>query len=340
MAKIISRRAVTNNPEKIVRVLNLRDFYNKRNKILICRSVGGLGDIFMHRMMFEDIKKTLPDAEIHFACPAQYHDALIDHPYIDKILDSETVDKMEYIISYNTTTACGRYEMKMAPLSDLNRSDIWSRHCGIVLENHNMHIRLTDDEKAFGKKKIEQMRDRDGPIVLVCPISAMVNKNLLDHQLIGLIDGLYMRGCCALGLHYSPIGPLVKRNVPCIHSLGIRQWMGVLHAADYIVSVDTSALHCAGGMGKPLTGIFTWADGKAYGKHYDFVLVQRHRDNDPSWTCGPCYNWCGCPKEKKSNLKPCLTELTTEMILRGVDEMFQRWPDERVKNHVFVTNIG
>jgi len=44
----------------------------------------------------------------------------------------------------------------------------------------------------------------------------------------------------------------------------------------------------AGGLGKPLCGIFTFADGKIYGKHYDFVLVQKHRDNG-NWNCGSCF---------------------------------------------------
>lgn len=338
MAKIVTRRVQQVQPNKITRVLNISEFYEKRNKILIIRGVGGLGDIFMHRMMFEDIKRAMPDCEIHFACPIQYHDALKDHPYIDKLLDSANVDKSEYIISYNTTTICGRYEMKIAPLSDLNRSDIWSLHCGLKLENHNMHINLTEEEKAWGKAKLEEVRDREGPIVLVSPISAMATKNLLDHQLRGLIDHLHLRGCCAVGLHTHPILAIFK-DVPCLFKLSIRQWMAILNQADYVVSVDTAAFHCAGGMGKPTTGIFTWADGKVYGKYYDFVLVQKHREDDPEWTCGPCYNWCNCTKTKEVP-KPCLTELTTDMIVRGVDKMFGKWPNERIKNPVFVTNIG
>jgi hypothetical protein len=135
-AKIVSRRVERRSPEKIVRILNLRDFYAKRNKILIVRSVGGLGDIFMHRMIFEDFKRIMPDAEIHFACPKIYHDALIDHPFIDKVLDSATVDKSDYIISYNTTTACGRYEMKMAPFSQGSTGPT----SGLVIAASNFNI--------------------------------------------------------------------------------------------------------------------------------------------------------------------------------------------------------
>lgn len=325
--KIVSRKIERTNPKKLKRILSLSEFYEKRNKVLIIRAVGGLGDIFMHRMMFEDFKRLIGDGEVHFACPTQYHDAVKDHPYIDEILDCSNVDKTNYLVSYNTTTACGRYEMRKAPFSDLNRSDIWSQHCGVDLKSHKMHIQLTQQEKEDGFGILKEYRDREGPIVLISPVSAMQGKNLLEHQLIGLINYLHKEGYCAIGIHNYPIMPLVRRSIPTIHSLNIRQWMATLNAADYIVSVDTAAFHCSGGLGKPLTGIFTFADGKTYGKHYEFELVQKHRDHTAGWNCGPCYNWGECPKLKTGHIKPCLTEITTKEIIDGVERMFKRWPN-------------
>lgn len=328
-SKIVSRRVQESRPEKIVRTMNLREFYNKRNRVLIIRACGGLGDIFMHRMMFEDFKRLMPDAEIHFACPKYYHDAIADHPFVDKLLDCNEFDRNDYIVSYNTTTACGRAEMKLAPFSGPNRSDIWAAHCGVILTKHNMHIHLTEEEKIEGKRLIEKHRDREGPSVLVCPVSAMESKNLIEHQFIGLIDGLRERGCYPFVVHNMPVHMALKNDIPMLNEIKLRKWMGVIHQSDYIVSVDTSTFHCAGGMGKPLVGIFTWVDGKAYSRHYPTTeLVQKHRDFDSNWTCGPCYNWTACPKTK-DNIKPCLTELTTDMILEGIDRMLKRFPIEK-----------
>lgn len=303
--------------------LTLPEFYNKRNKVLILRGVGGLGDILMHRMMFEDMKQH--DIELHFACPKIYHPAIIDHPYVDKVIDSNEVNISDYIVSYNTTTACGRYEMKLAPLSNLHRSDIWSQHCGINLINHNMHITLTNDEKEEGYSIIQENRDREGPVVIFCPISAMDSKNLLDFQVECVVKNLREKGCCVIGLHKHPIMNLLKNDVPSIHSLSIRQWMAVINASDYVVSVDTSSFHCAGGLSKPLTGIFTFADGLVYGKYFNFELIQKHRKTNPCWNCGPCYNWSECTKTKEK-LKPCLTEISVDEIVDGLNRMFVRWP--------------
>lgn len=279
----------------------------------------------MHRMMFEDFKRIMPEAELHFALPKYYHDAVKDHPFVDKLIALEDIDKNDYLVSYNTTSACGRTEMKLYPFSGPHRSDIWAGHCGVILTNHDMHITLTDEEKEEGRRIIEENRDRSGPCVVVCPVSAMQNKNLSDRQVRGLIDGLWERGLYALGMHNHPMQTFVKNKIPNVDETRIRIWMAILNQADYVVSVDTAAFHCAGGMNKPLVGIFSFADGKVYGKYFDFFLVQKHRQDDPEWTCGPCYNWGACPKTDK-NPKPCLTEITTEMILTAVDKMLAKWP--------------
>jgi hypothetical protein len=63
--------------------------------------------------------------------------------------------------------------------------------------------------------------------------------------------------------------------------------------------------------------IFTFADGKIYGKYYPtMTLVQLHKD-DGDWDCGPCYTFEKCPK-CTSTIKPCLTELTAERIQQGI----------------------
>lgn len=322
MPKIISRQAIFKRPEKIIRTLNLIDFYEKRNKVLITRAVGGLGDILMHRMIFEDVKKLIPDCELHFACPMIYHDAVKDHPFVDKIFSSENINQREYIAHYNTTTICGRVEMQFAPSPAPHRSDIWSKHCGFTLKNHNMHIHLTDEEKELGKKTLEKYRYRDGPIVIICPISAMSLKNLLPHQLIHLKNILNERNCCAIGLHNHIIQELDNCNIPTIVTLGqLRLWMSILHEADYIISVDTSAFHCAGGMNKPTLGFFNIVNGKAYSQYYSSVEIMQ--GPCPLGHLG-CYNISLCPK--KGLPKPCQEGITNEMITISLDRLLQRFP--------------
>lgn len=333
--KIISRRAEVRKPGQVVKPLGLKEFYEQRRKLLIIRASSGIGDILMHRMMFEDIKLMAPDLDIHFACATKYHSIMRDHPYLDALVDCQTVDKTKYMMYYNTSTACLRYETKIAPLSGPHRSDIWANYCGYTLTNHDMHFRLTPQEIESGKAILESHRDRPGPIVVVSPVgvSSTEVKSLRPHQQEALIDGLLERGCCVMGLHPQPLPVFTEKKVPTVFNLDLRKWLTVINAADYVVSVDTGTFHCAGGLKKPLLGIYTFADGIVYGKYFDFVLVQKHRAFDPEWTCGPCYNWPVCPKTQ-ATLKPCLTEITPQMILSGVDRMFEKWPINTIVSEV------
>ena len=185
-----------------------------------------------------------------------------------------------------------------------------------------MHIHLTDEEKELGKKTLEKYRYRDGPIVIICPISAMSLKNLLPHQLIHLKNILNERNCCAIGLHNHIIQELDNCNIPTIVTLGqLRLWMSILHEADYIISVDTSAFHCAGGMNKPTLGFFNIVNGKAYSQYYSSVEIMQ--GPCPLGHLG-CYNISLCPK--KGLPKPCQEGITNEMITISLDRLLQRFP--------------
>jgi len=206
----------------------------------------------------------------------------------------------------------------------MHRSDIWAANCGMRLKNHNMHLNLSEEAKNFGYSIIDKMRKgHKGPSVLLCPVSAMIVKNLNPKQLSGVTKNLKDRGCFVVASHMHPIAELSKLDVETICGTTMLQLLGVINAADYVVSVDTGQFHAAGGLKKPLTGIFTFCDGKVYSKYYEAELVQKHRDNG-DWDCGPCYNWGVCPKTDNIP-KPCLTEITVDMIIDGIDRMFKRW---------------
>jgi len=302
----------------------LREYYGKRNKLLIIRDTGGLGDILMMRMIFEDFKRYVPGLSIVVAAPTQYHSALEDHPFIDKVIDSTQIELSDFVVSYNITSACGRYEMKRAPLADKHRSDIWAAHCGIKLKHHNMHLNVDPQVTERCHQRLESFRTHEkGPIMLITPVSAIRSKDLDPAQANGVITKLRKMGYCVLAFHKHP---LKKLKVPTICADSVIDFFGFINAAAYIITVDTAPFHAAGGLGKPQVAVFSWADGKVYGKWYDkYILVQRHRDNG-DWDCGPCYLWYNCPKEKKQSRKPCITSITVEEIVAAAKQMIERWP--------------
>lgn len=323
MKKAVSRKTIIKKPLKMQKTLNLSEFNEKRNKILVIRAVGGLGDILMHRMMLEDIKLLMPDCEIHFACPKIYHDALIDHPFIDKIIGSEDIEAKDYIANFNTTTVCGRVEVDLAPnITPPNRADIWSNHCGYNCTKYNMHISFTDTEIAEAREIIQNVKKDNEPLILICPVSAMKNKNLLLSQIALIDEHIKSLGFSLVGLHHEGIVELFELNIPLIETMGrLRTWMAIINEADYVITVDTAAFHCAGGLAKPTLGIFSFVNGSMYGKYYPNIEILQ----------GPCplrydgcYNLSLCPV--KTSPKPCITDITDVMLKERINKLIERFP--------------
>lgn len=317
-------------PAYIPKPVGIREYHEKRNRILIWHDKGGLGDVLMHRMFFKDFKAVIPEAELVFACLPQYHEAVEDHPYIDKIVDSRTVNPRDYLVHYNTcVSVADNYERQQAPFCVEHRSDIWAKFCGFELRSHDMQFRLDPALLRNGRRTIEAHRKKDGPVVLFAPVSNMIAKNLLPWQMEVIRDAT--KDYNLVGLHKSEIAELTRLGVPGLYDQSIREWVAVTAEADYVISVDTAAFHLAGGLKRPLMGIFTFADGKTYGKYFDFVLVQKHRDNG-DWDCGPCFKFGECPK-CKTLPKPCLTEISSGELEQGVRQLFERWPWEKTAEH-------
>ena len=123
-------------------------------------------------------------------------------------------------------------------------------------------------------------------------------------------------GLFVFGVHDDRIQPFDELMVPQLVNLRLEAWIAATDLADFVVSVDTSTFHLAGGLGKRMVGIFAFTDGKVYGKYYRFALVQRHRDNG-DWDCGPCFNCHCCPRSRET-VKPCITELRASEIVDAV----------------------
>lgn len=300
--------------------VSIKDYYVNKDKILIWHEKGGLGDVFMQRMLISDFKKLSPTSEIHFACLPEYFDAVYDHPDITQVWDARKINTQQFGIVYNTcVTIADRYENKYAPNCTAHRSDIWAASCGVNLESHDMKFNLPENLIQKCKDEISTIIQPNKPLVILAPISKMSNKTLLPHQLEAVLNAL--KNCNVIIMHNKEI-PNV--NIPVLNK-SIKEFMGYIHLADYVISVDTAAFHLAGGMNKPCLGIFTFADGKTYGKYFkNTELVQLHRDNG-NWACGPCFKFGECPK-CKTHLKPCLTEITEEMLTTGISKLFNRFP--------------
>lgn len=318
---------------KPVEHITLRDFYNKRNKVLLIRNSRGIGDILNCRMLFKNFKNLMPDLHLTFACFEEYLVLVKGHPYLDETIKISDICKDDYMASYDISNCCINYESNEMGKNTKHRAEIWADHCGIKLEDHDMHLPFISKEKIIDSAK----EIKNTPSVLFSPIAFEQLRSLTPENIEGTVKFLRSKRLFVYSAHNNSLPILENMGVPVLVGKTLEDWMGYIHAADYVVTVDTSSFHYAGGIGKPLTGIFTHVDGKLRGKFYDFILVQKHRDNN-NWPCGPCYNYLYCshpkceapivgPNNQRSplGLRPCVTELTLDEIKEGIDKMLSRW---------------
>lgn len=317
MVKLLKKKT-----KKIKENLSLKEYYQIRNKILFKHN-GGLGDLLMLRMMFKDLKSLIPDSEFIVSCSENFKDAIIDHPYIDKIVYNHQIDEEQYNIEYQVDVPIVNfYETNKAKTYTEHRSDLWASYCGVKLKSHDMCLRFNSNALEYCKKKIKNVYKNDKPNIILSPVSANNFKSLTASQIDTIAEST--RDYNLIGLHNKELKVLKSVYIPGIYTTNLREWMGIVACAEYVISVDTATFHLAGGLKKPLVGIFTFANGKVYGQHFDFVLIQKHRDNG-DWSCGPCYDFSKCTKGNNQT-KPCLTEISKEEIKNGIKMMFEKWP--------------
>jgi ADP-heptose:LPS heptosyltransferase len=179
--------------------------------------------------------------------------------------------------------------------------------------------------KAWAVKYFASIGIKKRPIVLLSPISSMPSKDLDISQINEVISGVRQLGFNILISHKTPIEGV---DCPVASGLGMKEWLACIDQANYVISVDTGTFHAANGLNKPTVGIFTWADGKIYGKyHPKSILVQIHRD-EREW-CGPCFNWTTCIKCPQTQLrKPCVTEITGKMVCDAFVKLIDKYPKD------------
>lgn len=303
--------------------VTLKEHYYRKDRVLIKRRVGGFGDILMQRMMWEDFKLQHIELKFTYACPAKYMDFAQNHPFI-KVIKIDDINEKEYGIIYDITNCCCVYESRLGAKNKKHRSDIWANFCGVELKNHNMHLQVDDECKKIVQNGLSELNPNNLPVVLFAPRSTNcdygIGKSLTHDQIKETTLKLWEMGFFVVSVHNQVIEPLQELGVPQLIRIHPLMWIALTDTVDYVISVDTSTFHLAGGLGKKLVGIFTYTDGKIYGKYYNFALVQKHRDNG-DWDCGPCLLNHLCPKTKEKQ-KPCLTEISSDDIINGLKKLF------------------
>jgi ADP-heptose:LPS heptosyltransferase len=302
----------------------LDKFSEIRNKICIVRRYGGLGDIIAMRMIFEDLNEQYPEFDITWAIPNNYYAAAQKHPNVNAIENFYDSKKENYIETYNLSTVCSNYEWKFGKTNPKNRADIWAEHIGLTLTKHNIYMpSYPECFENIHQKLLRFGWDGKKPLCLLAPRSAISVKNMNEKQ-VSHIKKITQDKFLFI-LHNYPIIELDHLKIPTLSGLSMKEALSVVEYSHYVISTDTGILHAAAAYSKPTLGFFSFVDGYVYCKYYPTVqVIQKHAKYDPNW-CGPCYDHSRCSVAPKSQIKPCMTELSEELIDKNWETLLNNY---------------
>ena len=342
--KLIKRK-IAKSEDDYSKPLSLLELEKKRNKILVYRKWGGLGDIINTRMIFKGIKDLNPEFHITYAVPRIYFDVLNDLPYIDNLIDCSQARINDYGYSVDISTDCGSYESSTRPNVDKQRAEIWSHiSLGLIKEDfEDYHFRLNNNNLQEAKDLLlNKYNYNPGIKIAIFPKTASPIKDIPDQTLISLVDKMRNNGYEPCVIHSNP--SIKGLNCTYIHDLNFKQLIHVTSLFDYVITTDTGSFHLSYSLPdqKPTLGIFGWTDGFIIGKyHKKLIVLQKHRNGQSlkplECKCTPCWSWAGAcdfykglkSYNKFGNSKlpvPCIGEIDENIIYDKFIELQDKYP--------------
>jgi len=298
----------------------LSTYFDQIKKILIIRRQGGAGDILMTRMLFYDIKKLCPNHQVDYAIPPNYWPLVQDHPYIDNVLNCNSVDTTNYGFVSDITNQCGRYETSTSPFVTKHRSDIWANHIGINLTQHEGHINFSNEEIQTARALLAKVNPKDVPVVVITPITAHSGKDIPLNVIEEVAKGVRSRGYFPLLTHSSAVE---LKEAYCLYDASLRQWMAAVSLCNIGITAATSAYCLLNLLHKPTVAVFGCEDLDVYAMHFpECTPVQRHRADRNGWDFCPCWCCWQCVYKTPGLYPPaCLESITADEILFNFDKV-------------------
>jgi ADP-heptose:LPS heptosyltransferase len=260
------------------------------NAVLVTRAMGGIGDLLTMTPGLRALRRKHPGTEIHFAIPRQFFPVFEgndDFTCID--IESATLDPNRYRAWFDLTDCpASRVESRQAPNVRIGRIELFARAMGLSAaavrgEGARPRYLISIAEQLVAEQTAVAMQLRGRPLVGLQWAAAETYRNyphnselvrLLARRCNVLILGAPVPSECAIDGVHSVMAPL-------------RQGFALASLCDVLIGPDSSFLHLAGALAKPMLMLAGPVDGQLRAR--DYPTVEALMPDRREFPCAPCW---------------------------------------------------
>lgn len=292
MKSYVSGQANKNPPQRLQRLRELR----KQGSPKICLIRGeGIGDVLMTTPTVRALK-TQDNADITYATNSRYLDGALPkvlkyNPDISKVIDRDFVDEAEYDLVINLHCPCLKHEYpgNRPP----NRVDLFADHAGVSLADHNIKYYIQPEEIEWAKSFLlkEGIKETDTSIL----VHVFTTSKKRDMNIAAYKQGLMRLAQEGVKLvivknDSDIMSDILFDNIPgarVLKNADVRQIAGVIHSTTMTLCPDSSIMHLAGALNKPMIAIFGSTDP---GARINYYAKASYIWPGIEMNCSPCFS--------------------------------------------------
>jgi ADP-heptose:LPS heptosyltransferase len=214
------------------------------------------------------------------------------NPYIENVISWQKIDVEQYDAVIDLTCPCVEHEKPRA--EPINRVDLFARHVGIPLINHDLDYTITDEEAEWAQEYLASNYLDKYQLILVHASASNVARDIPPSKLRDtLTQVLANRNIRALVLTHSSDGTKRKwdfANVHVLHNFDVRQITALIPHCALVLCPDSAVLHQAAALHHPTVTVFGPTDPRArVNYHPEAVAIwpAKHLNNYPVWYADP-----------------------------------------------------
>jgi ADP-heptose:LPS heptosyltransferase len=281
------------------------------NAILVTRAMGGIGDLLAMTPGLRALAQTHPDSQVHFASPRQFMPLFSGNDdFLCVDIESATLDPARYRAWFDLTDCpAARIESRQAPNVRVHRLDLFARRMGVPAHRlqgpaGRPRYLISQAEQVAAEEEARSLRRGDRPLV---GLQWQAAESYRDYpHKIELLRLLAAR-CTVLVFSAHPLADPRIEGV-CLVSRPLRDAFALAGQCDVLVGPDSSFLHLAAALDKPMVLIAGPVDGALRAKRYPTIVpVVPARSDFP---CAPCW--------RNENINCYLTGRRESVCLRSI----------------------